>query len=95
MSPDTLLGILSPRIVEKLTITATYNLIYNASLMVEQRLGAALTIDHLLQILPESPYVFVPLSPATSMHTVFAWKNTRFLQSRKNFFLSSFIPCYP
>ena len=56
MSPDTLLGILSPRIVEKLTITATYNLIYNASLMVEQRLGAALTIDHLLRILPERSY---------------------------------------
>ncbi len=87
MSPDTLLGILSPRIVEKLTITATYNLIYNASLMVEQRLGAALTIDHLLRILPESPYVFVPLSPATSMHTVFAWKKYQILTKPEELFL--------
>ena len=95
ISPDTLLGILSPRIVEKLTIAATYNLIYNASLMVEQRLGAALAIEHLVQITPKSPYIFIPLSPTISMHTVFAWKKYQILTKPEELFLKQLYSLLP
>lgn len=93
-SPDTLLSAVSPAVAEKLTIPATYNLIYNATLMVEQGMGAALAIEHLVHITPESPYAFIPLSPVTTMRTVFAWKNIKSSQKPKKFFLMNSLPCW-
>lgn len=86
-SPDTLLGAVSPAVAEKLTIPATYNLIYNATLMVEQGMGAALAIEHLVHVTPESPYAFLPLSPVTTMHTTFAWKKYQILTKAEEIFL--------
>lgn len=86
-SPDTLLSAVSPAVAEKLTIPATYNLIYNATLMVEQGMGAALAIEHLVHVTPESPYAFLPLSPTISMHTVFAWKKYQILTKSEELFL--------
>ena len=87
-SPDTLLSAVSPAVAEKLTIPATYNLIYNATLMVEQGMGAALAIEHLVHITPESPYAFIPLSPVTTMRTVFAWKKYQILTKAEEIFLN-------
>ena len=87
-SPDTLLSAVSPAVAEKLTIPATYNLIYNATLMVEQGMGAALAIEHLVHVTPESPYVFLPLSPVTTMRSIFAWKKYQILTKAEEIFLN-------
>jgi len=94
-SPDTLLGAVSPAVAEKLTIPATYNLIYNATLMVEQGMGAALAIEHLVHVTPESPYAFLPLSPTISMHTVFAWKKYQILTKPEELFLKQLYSLLP
>ena len=55
--------------------------------MVEQGMGAALAIEHLVHITPESPYAFIPLSPVTTMRTVFAWKKYQILTKAEEIFL--------
>ena len=44
-------------------IVATYNLIYNASLMVNAGMGYALCIDNLINTEGNHPLTFVPLAP--------------------------------
>ena len=56
---------------EKLEITATYNLILNASNMVRNGIGAALCFD--LDNISDA-LTFVPLSPRLETGTVLAWK---------------------
>lgn len=45
------------------TVAVTYNLIYNASLMVEAGIGYALCIDDLVNTANDSPLAFRPLAP--------------------------------
>ena len=44
-------------------MVASYNLIYNAGLMVEAGMGYALCIDDLINTAGDHPLTFVPLSP--------------------------------
>lgn len=48
---------------EALRVVATYNLIYNASLLVETGVGHALCLEHLANTGEDSPLCFRPLSP--------------------------------
>ena len=59
---------------EELNIIATYNLIFNASLMVEAGLGYALCLDHLIYTGPDSPLCFRPLQPQLDAHVYLIWK---------------------
>ena len=45
-------------------VAATYNLIYNAGLMVEAGMGCALCIDELINTEGNHPLTFVPIEPA-------------------------------
>ncbi len=58
--------------MDKLNIVATYNLLFNAAVMVREGLGCALGFDHLVDTGPESGLCFRPLEPAllTPMHLV-------------------------
>lgn len=58
----------------RLHITATYNLIYNASRLVDEGLGYALSFDKLINTTGESSLCFRPLDPPleTEMHII--WK---------------------
>ena len=47
----------------KAETVATYNLIYNASLLVKERIGVAFTLEGLIATGPDSPFAFVPLDP--------------------------------
>ncbi|HCO71707.1 MAG TPA: LysR family transcriptional regulator, partial [Enterococcus sp.] len=49
--------------MNKLTVVATYNLVYNASKLVEEGVGYALTLDKLINFTPDSPLCFRKLSP--------------------------------
>ena len=62
---DTLAGI---------NIIGTYNLIYNASLMVEDGLGLALCFDKILNTTGDSPLTFRPLIPEVKVTGSLIWK---------------------
>ena len=59
---------------EKVNLVATYNLIYNASIMVEQRMGYALTLDKLVNTTGNSKLCFRPLEPCLESGLDFVWK---------------------
>lgn len=60
--------------IDQLNIVATYDLVYNASIMVKKGFGYALSFDHLVDTSQESELCFRPLSPTleTSMYVI--WK---------------------
>lgn len=60
--------------VEKLNIVATYNLIYNAALMVEAGLGCAMTIDRLLDVTANKNLCFRPFFPKLESGLDIVWK---------------------
>lgn len=74
---------------EKLNIAATYNLIFNASVMVEQGMGCALAIDGLINTGADSALCFRPLKPSLKAEVVIAWKKYRSLSKAASKFLQS------
>lgn len=58
---------------QQLNIVSTYNLIYNASLMVEEGLGCAVTIEGLVNT-SDSNLCFRPFTPMVTADLVIAWK---------------------
>lgn len=58
----------------ELNIAATYNLVFNAALMVEEGMGAVLTIEGLCGGQPDGGLCFRPLEPRVTAGLVFAWK---------------------
>lgn len=72
---------------EKLNIIATYNLVYNASLLVEEGLGYALCLDRLVNTTENSNLCFRPLSPPLEAKLNIIWKNIKYFQrQQKNFY---------
>lgn len=59
---------------EELNIIGTYNLIYNAAVMVEEGLGYAVCIDKLANTSEESPLCFRPFEPTMKVDMFIAWK---------------------
>lgn len=59
---------------EKLNVVATYNLIYNASLMVEEGVGYALCLDKLVNTTGDSILCFKPLEPKLQANLDIVWK---------------------
>jgi len=64
---------------QKLNIVATYNLVYNASLMVEQGLGYALCLDKLIHTGEQSQLCFKPLYPPLDTSLDIVWKKNQIL----------------
>ncbi len=59
---------------DSLPIVATYNLLYNASLMVEENVGCALCLDRILPEYENSPLCFRPLQPQIEVGLDVVWK---------------------
>lgn len=59
---------------EKLNIMTTYNLLYNASLMVEEGMGYALCLDKIIRTPDDSPLCFRPLEPRLEVGLDIVWK---------------------
>lgn len=59
---------------EKLHIVTTYNLLYNASLMVEEGMGYALCLDKIVRTSEEGPLCFRPLEPRLEVGLDIVWK---------------------
>lgn len=59
---------------EKLNLVTTYNLIYNAALMVEEGVGYALCLDKLINTTGDSNLCFKPLHPPLKAGLNLVWK---------------------
>lgn len=59
---------------EKLHIVTTYNLLYNASLMVEEGMGYALCLDKIIRTSEKGPLCFRPLEPRLEVGLDIVWK---------------------
>ena len=59
---------------DELNIVATYNLLYNASLLVEEGLGYAICLDKIIRTDGDSNLCFRPLYPKLESHLDIAWK---------------------
>lgn len=73
--------------LKKLTVVATYNLVYNASKLVEEGVGYGLTLDKLVNFAPDSPLCFRKLSPTLESNLDFIWKNTQVFSKASGLFL--------
>lgn len=72
---------------EELNLAGTYNLIYNAAIMVEEGLGCAVCIDRLLDTSGESAVCFRPFEPAIDAELFIAWKKHQFFSAAAGKFL--------
>lgn len=59
---------------EKLNIAATYSLLFNGSLMVDEGLGYAICFDKLVNVSGNSNLCFKPLKPSVNVHMGIIWK---------------------
>ncbi|MDE6293449.1 MAG: LysR family transcriptional regulator [Clostridiales bacterium] len=60
--------------IEELNVVATGNLLYNISLLVEEGLGYAVTLDKIIRTDGTSSFCFRPLYPELKSHLDIAWK---------------------
>jgi len=72
---------------EKLNIVATYNLLFNASIMVEEGNGYALCLDKIIKITEDSVLCFRPLEPKHEVGLVMAWKKYQVFSKAAEIFL--------
>ena len=66
-------------------MVATYNLIYNAAIMVEEGLGYAFTLENLVN--SGEKLCFKPLEPAFEVGVVIAWKKYKVFSTATKAFL--------
>lgn len=72
---------------DKLNIVATYNLIYNASLLVEEGNGYALGLDQLINTTGNSSLCFKPLEPCLEVGLTLVWKKYQIFSRASEIFL--------
>ena len=71
----------------KYNVVATYNLIYNAAVLVREGVGCALTLDKLTDTGVESGLSFRPLSPKVESALNIVWKKDRYFSDAAKIFL--------
>ena len=72
---------------DKLNIVGTYNLIYNAALMVNEGIGYAVTLDRLVNVTGSSDLCFRPLEPKLEAGLSIVWKKYQVFSSAAELFL--------
>lgn len=73
---------------EKLNIVATYNLLYNGSLMVDEGMGYALCLDKIINVSSDSNLCFKPLSNQLEVDMHIVWKKYQmFTKATEKFLL--------
>lgn len=76
--------------IERLNVVATYNLIYNASLLVEEGLGCAITLNSLINTTGNSNLCFRPLFPKLETRLFLTWKKHQILSKPAQAFLQNY-----
>lgn len=72
---------------ENLNIVGSYNLLYNASIMVDEGFGNAICIDKLINFTGESNLCFKPFKPTLEVGILIAWKKNQPLSKCAKLFL--------
>ena len=77
--------------LSKLNIVATYDLVYNASLLVEKGIGYVIALDKLINTTGESCLCFRPFYPALDAGLCIIWKKYQVFSRTSNLFLHQLI----
>ncbi len=77
------------RRLSELPIITTYNLLFNASLLVEEGLGYAVCLDKIINTSGSSKLCFRPLSPTVEIEMHIIWKKYQFLSKPAEKFLTT------
>lgn len=72
---------------DRLNVVATYNLIYNAALMVEEEVGYAVAIDRLVNVTGHDTLCFRPLEPRLESGLNIVWKKGQVFSAAAGIFL--------
>lgn len=84
---------------DRLNVVTTFNLLFNAAIMVEAGMGYALTIGRLADTSAESALCFRPLEPKLEAGLCLVWKRYQVFSDAAEMFLkklrSSFAGQYP
>lgn len=72
---------------DNLNITATYNLIYNALIMVREGMGYALCLDKLIDNMEHQNICFIPLKPKLESGINIVWKKDQEFSRASKIFL--------
>ncbi|MGR6898968.1 LysR family transcriptional regulator [Rummeliibacillus sp. BSL5] len=75
---------------DKLNIITTYNLAFNAAIMVEEGIGYAVTIDKIVNTSNDSNLCFRPLNPRLESGLNIVWKKHQVLSAAADMFLKEF-----
>ena len=73
--------------LDQMNIIATFSLVYNAALMVQQRLGYMITVDNLVNTTVNPDLCFRPLSPKLEAGLTIVWKKYQYFSSAADLFL--------
>ena len=73
---------------EKLNIVTTFNLVYNAAIMVDAGIGYAITLDNLADTSPDSNLCFRPLEPKLESGLNIIWKKYQVFSPAAELFLN-------
>lgn len=76
--------------ISELNISATYNLLFNASLMVEEGLGYAFALDKIINTAGEGNLCFVPCEPSLNVGMNLIWKKYQVFPKAAKKFLEEF-----
>lgn len=72
---------------EKLNVVATYNLLFNASIMVDEGVGYALCLDKLVNTSETSRLCFRPLEPRLEANLSIVWKKYQVFSKATEIFM--------
>lgn len=73
--------------LEQMNIIATFSLVYNAALMVQQGLGYMITVDNLVNTAVNPDLCFRPLFPKLEAGLTIVWKKYQYFSSAADLFL--------
>ena len=71
-----------------MNVVATYNLVYNASILVDEGVGYALALDQLVNTAEDSNLCFRPLEPRKEAGLYIGWKKYQVFSKASELFLS-------
>lgn len=74
--------------IDNLNIVATYNLLYNAALMVGEGIGYALCIDKIINTSGNSKLCFKPLQPKLEANLNIIWKKNQVFSNAAHTFIN-------
>ncbi len=77
-----------------LNIVAHYNLVFNASIMVEEGLGYALSFDKLINVSGDSKLCFIPLDPPLVSEASVIWKKYQIFSKAAQKYMDELKKCF-